>query len=157
VKFTFDDFNTEMRSRARPRERSLSSVSLDLMGALVICGVFLLAAASAKNVREYDKLILDSPPLKNGELLRRVRGFIDSHWTHHRRGHLTYTVHNGSDEPIAGEIYIDASTDGMWHIRVTTHIVTSGRPVHSFDAVSFRFWGPYMYFHDKSGKNVGAL
>jgi hypothetical protein len=113
------------------------------MRAAVICGVFLLVAAvsSAKNVRDYDKLTLNSPPLRNGDLLRRVRGFIDSHWTHHRRGHLTYTLHNGSDEPITGGIHIDASTDGMWHIRASTHSVTSGRLVHSVGAVSFRYWG----------------
>ncbi len=125
-----------------------------------ITGLALVLATTAGAIesREYDKLgPLKAPPLAVEDLLRQVRGFISSHWEQRRRGQVVYTLHAPKDEPITGTIYIERSPGGTWHIRGQSHIVSSGRLIHSFDAVSFRYWGPYLYFHDKSGKNVGML
>jgi len=129
------------------------------MRAIFISGVLglIAVASSAHDLRGYDQLRLQSPPLKKEALLRRVRRFIDSHWTQHRRGYVTYTMRSRDDEPITGSGYVQPSPDGGCHIRFESRDTASGRLEHTFDAISFRYWGPYMYFHDKSGKNVGAL
>jgi hypothetical protein len=125
----------------------------------IITGILLMIASAsfAADSRAYDTLSLESPPLKNEDLLRRVRVFITRHHTQQRRGFVTYTVLSPNERPITGKGYIEPSTDGMWHMRFESRYVGSDRVLHSFDAVSFRYWGPYLYFHDKSGKNVGAL
>lgn len=119
--------------------------------------LMVVAATSAKNLGGYENLALASPPLKSENLLQRARSFIDHHWTQRRRGHFCYTLHSGDDPPLTANGYIEPAADGTWHIRFESREPASGQIIHRFDAVSFRYWGQYMYFHDQSGKNVGML
>jgi hypothetical protein len=118
----------------------------------------LATTAGAAESRGFDKLgPLKAPPLGVRDLLRRVRVFAATHWKEHRRGYVVYTLHAPPDEPITGELRIEPSADGRWHIRGSSHTFRSGRLVHSFDAVSLRYYDHYLYFHDQSGRNVGML
>lgn len=130
------------------------------MARSLIATVLLLTASSiaATVPPGYDTLgPIASPPLKSDQLLRRVRSFIVKHWEQHRRGYIVYTMHLPNEAPFTGTFYIEPAADGIWHIRGATRVVSSGRLIHSLDATSFNRYGPYLYFHDKSDKLVGAL
>src|SRR4051794_31765544 len=100
---------------------------------------------------------LASPPLKSDALLHQIRAFIVRHWKHHSRGCIVYTMQLSKEPPFRGTIHIEPAANGMWHIRSVTRYISSGRLIHRFDATSFNRYGPYLYFHDKSDKLVGAL
>ena len=118
----------------------------------------LVASAGAAASPARDELgPLRAPPLRTDDLLRRVRHFIATHWLQHRRGHVIYTLHAPPDEPLRGEFWVDRADDGTWHIRGASHTVRSGRPVHSFEAVSLHYYGRYLYFRDHAGRTVGML
>ena len=70
---------------------------------------------------------------------------------------MTYTVLMPGEQPIAASARIEPVADGSWHIRFESHDARSGRAVHRFDAVSFRYYGPYLYLHDSADKLVGTL